>query len=142
MFYIIGVWHLIGKLYRKYLTSYFDTKLLFLGSTHSHIFFFKFTSSYRYHHHHSSLYVILYQFQQALFFRGFCTCYPKLVSFVLNFKIINTVLKNNTYTVCILFVQGTQKWHWNFSRPGSFKVMDQNSQMLFGSMTQKQHGLP
>ena len=31
---------------------------------------------------------------------------------------------------CILksVVQGTQKWHWNFSWPSGFYVMDQNSQ--------------
>ena len=51
--------------------------------------------------------------------RGNCTPNQKLVCFVLCLKIINTFLENN---ICILtqIVQGTQKWHWNFSRPSSF----------------------
>ena len=38
--------------------------------------------------------------------------------------------KNNN--VCILkrIVQGTQNWHWHFSRPGSLNIMDQSSQNI------------
>ena len=52
--------------------------------------------------------------------RGYYTPNLKLACFVCYLKIINTFfLKNN---VCILkqIVQGTQKWHWNFSRPSGF----------------------
>ena len=39
--------------------------------------------------------------------------------------------------------QGTQKWHWNLSRPSGFKVTDQNSENVdFGSITQDPLGLP
>ena len=41
----------------------------------------------------------------------------------------------------MLIVQETQKWHWNFSRSISFYVMDQNSQLLFRSVTQELLGL-
>ena len=49
--------------------------------------------------------------------------------FVLYLKIINTFLKSNVCTLTEI-VQGTQKWHWNFSRPSGFQVMDQNSQNI------------
>ena len=51
----------------------------------------------------------------------------KLACFVCYIKIINTFSKNNA---CIFkwIIQGSQKWHWNFSRPSSFKVTDQTSQ--------------
>ena len=54
--------------------------------------------------------------------RGYCTPNLKLACFVCYLKIINTFfvcVKNN---ICILkkIVQGTQKWHCNFSGPGSF----------------------
>ena len=61
--------------------------------------------------------------------RGNCTPNQKLAGFVFYLKIINTFLKNN---ICILkqIIQATQKWHWNFSRPSSSKVMDQSSQNI------------
>ena len=54
----------------------------------------------------------------SVFLGGYCI-YQKLACFVLYLKIINKFLKNK---VCVLWknVQGTQKWHWNFSRPSSF----------------------
>ena len=57
--------------------------------------------------------------QDCWYLRGYCTSYQKLACFVLYLKIINNFLKNK---VCILskMVQGTQNWHWNFSRPSGF----------------------
>ena len=53
-------------------------------------------------------------------------CTLTKTSFAFYLKIVNTFFQKD---VCILkqIVQGTQKWHWNFSRPSSFYVMDQNS---------------
>ena len=56
-----------------------------------------------------------HRLEARLLLRGYCTPNLKLVCFVWYLKIINTFLKNNA---CILkqIVQGTQKWHRNFSR--------------------------
>ena len=58
----------------------------------------------------------------------YCTSYQKLACFMLYLKIINKFLKNK---VCILhkIVQGTPKWHWNFSRP-SLPTQSTSSQNL------------
>ena len=39
---------------------------------------------------------------------------------MLHLKIVNTFVQNNVY-ILKQFVQGTQKWLWNFSWPGGFK---------------------
>ena len=58
----------------------------------------------------------------------YCTCTPnqKLACFVLFLKIINNFLKNDIGIVKFLkqILQGTQIWHWNFSRPNGFYVRD------------------
>ena len=41
--------------------------------------------------------------------------------FVLYLKIINTFLKNDI-SILKQFIQGTQTWHWKFSRQGVFKL--------------------
>ena len=64
-----------------------------------------------------------------------CIRNQKLACFVLCLKIIHTFLKNDI--VLKQIVQGTQKGHWNFSRPSHFRVVDQNSQILFWSITQE-----
>ena len=51
--------------------------------------------------------------------RGYCTSYQKLACLVLYLKISNTFLKNILWILQEI-VEGTQKWHWNFSRPSGF----------------------
>ena len=48
---------------------------------------------------------------------------------------------SSNVSILVQIVRGTQKWHWNFSRPSSFKVMGQNSQNIVWSITQEPLGL-
>ena len=62
--------------------------------------------------------------------KGYCTPNQKLARFVLNLKIINTFLKT---IICISkqIVQGTQKWHWNFSRLSGLSYRSKQSKCCF-----------
>ena len=56
---------------------------------------------------------------RALVLRGYYTPNLILACFVCYLKIVNTFLNNNV-GIYKQIVQGTQKMHWNFSRPSSF----------------------
>ena len=61
--------------------------------------------------------------------RGNCTPNRKWACFVVYLKIIHTLLENDMF-ISKQIVQGTQIWHWNFSRLSGFCLMDQNSQNI------------
>ena len=62
--------------------------------------------------------------------KGHYTPNLKLACFVCYLKIVNTFLKN---IVCILkqIVQGTPKWHWNFSRPSRLSYGSEQAKYCF-----------
>ena len=68
--------------------------------------------------------------QMGFVLRGNCTPNQKLACFALYLKIVTTFLQNNVY-ILKQIVQGTQKWHWNFSRQSNFKLWIKTVKMLF-----------
>ena len=70
-----------------------------------------------------------------MYLSGYCTPKLKLACFVCYLKIMTTFLKNNV-SIVKQIVQGTQKWHWNLSRPSSFLSYGSKQYVLFWSVTQ------
>ena len=70
--------------------------------------------------------VIIHLLSSCLGLRGKGTPNQKLACFVHCLKIIKIFGKNNI-SILKQIVWETQKWHYNFSRPSSCRVIDQNN---------------